>query len=254
MLEIEQIPILSDNYSYLITDQKTKTTACIDPSVSKPIIEVVEKKKIQLNFILNTHHHFDHVGGNIELKKKYGCKIVGNLNDKERIPGIDICLKDEEIFKLGNSECKVFDVSGHTVGHICYYFKKDNALFCGDTLFSLGCGRIFEGTPLQMSRSLLKIRSLPNQTKIFCGHEYTESNAKFAFHLEPDSFPLKEKIKDITKKRKANKPTVPSVLEDEKKLNPFLKFDNKQYLNKIGLESNAIEENFRIIRQMKDQF
>ncbi len=254
MIEINQIPILSDNYTYLIIDKVTRTCASVDPSISEPVISIIEKENLNLNYIFNTHHHWDHVGGNLELKKKYDCKIVGNLNDKDRIPGIDICLNDGESFKLGNSKCKIFEISGHTVGHIGYYFKDDNALFCGDTLFSLGCGRLFEGTPSQMTRSLLKIRSLPNETRIYCGHEYTKSNAMFALQLEPDSLLLKKKIEDINKKRESNQPTVPSILAEEKELNPFLKFDDKKFLKKIGLEDSSSEESFRIIRQMKDQF
>jgi len=254
MIEVRQISVLSDNYVYLITDDETQITACIDPSVSEKVIEVIEEEGLNLRFILNTHHHYDHVGGNVELKEKYNCEIIGNKNDKQRIPGIDIYLKDKDEFEIGNSRFKILEMSGHTVGHVGYYFKRDGILFCGDTLFSLGCGRLFEGSPLQMVESLSKIRSLPEDTKIFCGHEYTESNAEFAFHLNPNDKLLKEKMEEIKKKRSKLLPTVPSVLKEEKKLNPFLKFDDKDYLDLIGIEDVSNEENFKKIRILKDNF
>ena len=254
MLKIKQLPVLNDNYIYLIVDKKTQITACVDPALAEPVIEYLNKENLSLNFILNTHHHFDHVGANLELKKKYGCKIVGNKKDSDRIPGIDIKLNENDFFAIGQSKCKVIDVSGHTKGHIAFYFKEEDLIFCGDTLFSLGCGRLFEGTPAQMVKSLLKIRSLPNNTKIYCAHEYTLNNANFALSLDPKNLKLKEKIVEIKKKRSKNIPTVPCDLGEEKDLNPFLMFDNKKYLMRIGLQNSTKEENFRIIREMKDNF
>ena len=178
--------MLSDNYSYLIIDKKSKVSGCVDPSVFEEVQKVLEERKIRLNFILNTHHHSDHVGGNIELKRKHDCKIIGNFFDHDRIPGIDIKLKENDTFRIGESLFTVIETSGHTIGHICFYFNKQKILFSGDTVFSLGCGRVFEGTHEQMTNSILKIRSLPKETKIFCGHEYTESNANFARQLNPN--------------------------------------------------------------------
>ena len=180
MLTIKQIPVLSDNYIYLILDKINRTSACVDPAVAEPVVDILDKENVSLDYILNTHHHFDHVGANLELKKKYGCKIIGNEKDSDRIPGIDIMLNEGDVLKIGQSKCYVLDVSGHTKGHIAFYFKDENVIFCGDTLFSLGCGRLFEGTPGQMVKSLSKIRSLPNNTKIYCAHEYTLNNANFA--------------------------------------------------------------------------
>ncbi len=254
MLEIHQIPILSDNYVYLVIDKITRKSACIDPGVADPVNDLLEKLKINLDYILSTHHHNDHVGANLDLKKKHNCKIVGNFYDKERIPGIDIFLKDGDYFKLGESECKVLEVSGHTIGHIAYYFINENFLFCGDTLFSLGCGRLFEGTPEDMVKSLSKIRDLPDKTKIFCGHEYTLSNAMFVKKLEPKNKFLEIKIEEIKKKREENKPTIPSILGEEKKFNPFLKFDDNIFLEKIGIKNQSIVESLKILRQMKDEF
>ena len=254
MLNIIQIPVLIDNYIYLLIDKGTSKCACVDPALSQPVIDVLNKLNLSLDFILNTHHHNDHVGANLELKNKYNCQIVGNKNDKKRIPGIDILLQEDDNFQIGESKCKVIEVSGHTLGHICFYFKNNDAVFCGDTLFSLGCGRLFEGTPELMVKSLLKIRALPDITKVYCAHEYTLSNAKFAQSLEPNNKILREKINEIKKKRLLNKPTIPTVLSEEKKFNPFLKFDDEKFIKNIGLESISNEENFRVIRQMKDNF
>ena len=193
MLEIFQFPVLNDNYIYLIIDAKTGKTACIDPATHEPVIEKLEQLDKKLDFILNTHHHWDHVGANLKLQKKFKCEIVGNEKDKKRIPGISIFVNEGDKFKLGDSVSSVIDVSGHTLGHISYYFSKESLIFCGDTLFSLGCGRLFEGTPNVMVESLLKIRSLPNNTKIYCAHEYTLSNANFALSLEPENEKLKKK-------------------------------------------------------------
>ena len=254
MIDIIQIPSLSDNYSYIIIDKKTGITGCIDPSVAKDIVNVLQNRRLDLNFILNTHHHHDHVGGNQELKEIFNCKIIGSHDDQNRIPGIDIKLKDGEEFNIGESIFKVIDTPGHTIGHISFYFKDQNFLFCGDTIFSLGCGRLFEGSYEQMTESILKIRSLPDCTKIFCGHEYTESNAKFAEFLDSGDDLLKKKILNIKKDRLESKPTIPAILEEEKKLNPFMKFDNQEYLDSIKIENISNSENFKKIRIMKDNF
>ena len=178
-MNVEIIKCLKDNYSYLVIDEKNQSACVIDPSEAPPIIEYLEKNNIKLDFILNTHHHYDHVGGNKELKEKYGAKVLGFFEDKERIPEIDILLKDNEIWKNDNFEAKIIHIPGHTSGHICYYFKNEKIAFTGDTLFSLGCGRIFEGTYEQMFSSLNKIKTMPLDTKIYCGHEYTLNNSKF---------------------------------------------------------------------------
>ena len=254
MIEVFQISALNDNYIYIIIDKKTGKSACVDPSVSEPVLSFLEKKNLGLDFILNTHHHYDHVGGNLELKKQTNCKIVGNVKDKHRIPGIDIFVNNNEVFKIGASEALVFDIPGHTIGHICYFFSKDLSLFCGDTLFSLGCGRMFEGNAKQMSDSLKKIRALPDKTLIYCGHEYTESNASFALNLEPENIGLKKKVEEIKSLRQKSKPTVPSLLIEEKRYNPFLRFDDLDYLSIIGMTDLSYLEAFEKIRKMKDNF
>ena len=192
-MEVEIISCLKDNYSYLVIDKGNNSACVIDPSESEPIIEIIEKKKVNLKFILNTHHHYDHVGGNEILKKKFGAKIIAFKDDKNRIPFVDILLEDNEIWKNLNFEFKVFHIPGHTSGHICFYFYKDNIVFSGDTLFSLGCGRIFEGTYEQMFESLNKLKKLPLDTKIYCGHEYTLKNSMFCKKYEENNKDLKKK-------------------------------------------------------------
>ena len=170
-MQVIPISCLSDNYAYILHDEETRLVGVVDPSESSPIINFLQKKNLKLNYILNTHHHFDHIGGNIELKKKYGAKVVGFEGDKHRIPGIDITLKNNEKWTFGNSKIKILHIPGHTLGHICFFFENEKIAFTGDTLFSLGCGRIFEGDYKQMFSSLNKIKSLPKDTKIYCGHE-----------------------------------------------------------------------------------
>ena len=232
-MKIQVIPCLQDNYAYIIIDEANKTACVIDPSESEPVINFLEKNNIELKFILNTHHHYDHVGGNQELKEKYEAKIIGFKGDKDRIPGIDFLVNDQENWKQGNFEAKIIHIPGHTLGHICFYFYKENSAFTGDTLFSLGCGRIFEGTYLQMYNSLKKLKMLPENTKIFCGHEYTAQNSKFCIMHDKDNQNLKDKINENDKKLKKGLPTVPSTIKDELECNIFLKSDNLEIFSKL---------------------
>ena len=239
-MKIQVIPCLQDNYAYLIIDEKNSTACVIDPSESEPVINFLEKHKIRLKFILNTHHHYDHVGGNQELKEKYTAKVIGYKGDKDRIPGIDFLINDQENWKQGNFEAKIIHIPGHTLGHICFYFYKENSVFTGDTLFSLGCGRIFEGTYSQMYNSLKKLKMLPENTKIFCGHEYTKQNSEFCIMHDKDNQNLKNKINENDIKLKKGLPTIPSTIKDELECNIFLKSDNL--------------ENFSKLRDLKDNF
>ena len=216
-MKINIIPCLSDNYAYIINDEKTNTVGVVDPSESLPIINFLKKENLKPNYILNTHHHYDHIGGNIELKKMYNVKIVGFINDRHRIPGIDIMLKDNEKWVFGNSRVNVMHIPGHTLGHICFYFEKEKIIFTGDTLFSLGCGRIFEGTHKQMLKSLEKIKNLPKETKIYCGHEYTYKNAEFCMKYDKDNISLQKKFERVKKLRSQNLPTIPTNIEEELK-------------------------------------
>jgi hydroxyacylglutathione hydrolase len=232
-MRIEIISCLQDNYSYLIIDETNNNACVVDPGEAKPIINFLENKDLKLKYILNTHHHFDHIGGNKELKKKYKSIVIGYKNDAHRIPEIDILVEDGQIWKKDNFETKIFHIPGHTSGHICFHFYKDNFLFTGDTLFSLGCGRLFEGTYKDMFDSLNKIKSLPENTNIYCGHEYTLQNSKFCIKYDPDNLALKNKIDDIEKKLKNNLPTVPSILKDEINCNIFLKAKDLKSFSKL---------------------
>ena len=232
-MRIEIISCLQDNYSYLIIDETNNNACVVDPSEAKPIINFLENKDLKLKYILNTHHHYDHIGGNKELKKKYKSIVIGYKNDAHRIPEIDILVEDGQIWKKDNFEAKIFHIPGHTSGHICFHFYNDNFLFTGDTLFSLGCGRLFEGTYKDMFDSLNKIKSLPENTSIFCGHEYTLQNSKFCIKYDPDNLALKNKIDDIEKKLKNNLPTVPSTLKDEINCNIFLKAKDLESFSKL---------------------
>jgi hydroxyacylglutathione hydrolase len=229
---VEIIPCLQDNYSYLIIDENNN--ACvIDPSEAKPVIDLVERKKINLKYILNTHHHYDHIGGNEELKKKYNSIVVGYKDDAERIPGINVLVENNQVWKNDNFEAKIIHIPGHTTGHISFHFFNEKLIFTGDTLFSLGCGKIFEGTYQEMFESLNKIKSLPADTKIYCGHEYTLQNSKFCIKHDPENTNLQNKILEITKKHEKAQPTIPSTLKDEIECNIFLRAKNVESFSKL---------------------
>jgi hydroxyacylglutathione hydrolase len=232
-MKIQTIPCLQDNYSYLIIDEESNIACVVDPSEADPIIEYLENSQIKLKFILNTHHHYDHVGGNQKLKEKYGASVVGYKGDKERIPGIDILVNDKETWIHKNFEAKIIHIPGHTLGHICFYFYKDESVFTGDTLFSLGCGKIFEGTYTQMFDSLMKLKVLPKNTKVFCGHEYTLQNSKFCIAHDENNENLKTKINDIKIKLKSGLSTIPSTIKDEIECNIFLRSNNVETFSKL---------------------
>ncbi len=253
-MQINTILCLKDNYAYVIYDNDSKTVGVVDPSEAKPIISYLEKENLKLNYILNTHHHFDHIGGNVELKKMYNAKVVGFAGDKHRIPGIDISIKDSEQWNFGNSTIKILHIPGHTSGHICFFFEKEKIAFTGDTLFSLGCGRIFEGDHKQMLASLNKIKKLPKDTKIYCGHEYTYKNAEFCMKHDESNVDLKKKFERIKKLRSENLPTVPSSLEDELKSNIFLRCDKNDLKIKLNMKNQEDFKVFKKVRDLKDSF
>ena len=253
-MEITPIPCLSDNYAYIINDRNSKTIGVVDPSEAKPIISFLKKTNLKLDYVLNTHHHFDHIGGNIELKKTYDSKIVGFLGDKHRIPGIDITLKNNDQWNFGNSTVKILHIPGHTLGHICFFFEKEKIAFTGDTLFSLGCGRIFEGTHKQMLESLNKIKKLPKDTKIYCGHEYTYKNAEFCTKYDANNIDLKKKFDQIKKLRSNNLPTIPTSLEDELNSNIFLRCDQNDLKIKLNMKNEEDFKVFKKVRDLKDSF
>ncbi len=232
-MKIEIIKCLKDNFSYLIIDEIKQIACVIDPSEAKPIINYLENNKLNLKYILNTHHHYDHVGGNIELKKKYNSNIIGFTGDKDRIPEVDILVNDNQIWKKDNFEAKIYHIPGHTKGHIAFHFFKEKIIFTGDTLFSLGCGRIFEGTYEQMFSSLSKLKKLPIDTQIYFGHEYTLQNSDFCLFYDSKNLRLIHKIKEIKEKLKNNLPTVPTNLSDEIECNVFLKAKDVKSFSKL---------------------
>jgi len=253
-MEITPIPCLTDNYAYIIHDNNSKIVGVVDPSEALPIINFLKKKKLKLNYILNTHHHFDHIGGNAELKKLYNAKVVGFSGDTHRIPGIDIALKDDDKFNFGNSIIKVLHIPGHTLGHVCFFFEKEKIAFTGDTLFSLGCGKIFEGDHKQMLSSLNKIKKLPKETKIYCGHEYTYKNAEFCIKHDNKNINLIKYFKKIKELRSNNLPTVPSILEDELKSNIFLRCDQNDLKTNLNMKNEEDFKVFQTVRDLKDTF
>ncbi|KAL3780187.1 hypothetical protein HJC23_013995 [Cyclotella cryptica] len=252
--EVVQFPCLADNYGYLIHDQTTGETAAIDTPCAASYRRELDKRGWKLTLILNTHKHHDHVGGNLELKTE-GVTVYGPACDGN-IPGMDVSLKEEDVVRFGNTNAKVIDVGGHTIGHIAFYFPAEKTAFVGDSLFSLGCGRMFEGSKQQFWSSLQKLRNLPDDTLLYCAHEYTESNAKFAMSVEPGNVDLMKRVETIKARRARGEPTVPSMVGDEKLTNPFLRGDLSAEIRKnVGASvSDSNADVFGKIRREKDNF
>jgi hydroxyacylglutathione hydrolase len=249
-MNIEIISCLDDNYSYLIHEEKTNTVAIIDPSEFDPCDELIKKKYKKLDYILNTHHHYDHVGGNKMLKTKYNSTVLGFDGDKDRIPCIDKFLKDNQNFKIGNLNILVIFIPGHTKGHVAFYLEKEKIVFTGDTLFSLGCGKIFEGTYKQMFNSLNKLKNLPAATKVYSGHEYTKKNLDFCLTYDPNNEFLKKKAEWIN----SNNITMPSSIGEELKTNIFLRCEEQSIKDALNLKNSSDQEIFVKLRDLKDNF
>jgi hydroxyacylglutathione hydrolase len=251
--EIRTFTCLSDNFGYLIHDAATKATASIDAPEAAAVIKALEREGWTLTDILITHHHHDHVGGTAELKQKYGCRVVGPHDKTTKIANVDLRVGNADVVKVGSLLARVLETPGHTLDHISYVFDNDKALFAADTLFSIGCGRVFEGTHPMMWDSLLKLRALPDDFRLYCGHEYTASNVKFALTVDSDNPALKARAEQVTRLRADNKPTIPSLLGEEKKANVFLRADDPQVAAKLHMKGASAADVFGELRERKNK-
>jgi hydroxyacylglutathione hydrolase len=251
--EIRTFTCLSDNFGYLIHDAATKATASIDAPEAAAIIKALEREGWTLTDVLITHHHHDHVGGVAELKQKYGCRVVGPYDKTTKIASVDLRVGNSDVVKVGNLLARVLETPGHTLDHISYVFDNEKALFAADTLFSIGCGRVFEGNHPMMWDSLQKLRALPDDFKLYCGHEYTASNVKFALTVDADNPALKARAEQVTRLRAENKPTIPSLLGEEKKANVFLRADDPQVAAKLHMKGASAAEVFGELRERKNK-
>jgi hydroxyacylglutathione hydrolase len=254
MLEIHQIPVLKDNYVYLIHEPEMKATAVVDPAEAGPVLAALAEKGWTLTHVLNTHHHWDHVGANLSLKQKTACQVFGAERDRDNIPGLDVGLREGDGVDLGRARAQVLEVPGHTRGHIAFWFRGDRALFCGDTLFAMGCGRLLGGTAEQMWNSLDRIRALPGDTRIYCAHEYTQANGRFALTVEPGNPVLAERVERVNEARRQGRATVPSILAEELATNPFLRPESLEIQRTVGLEGSGPLQVFAEVRRRKDAF
>jgi hydroxyacylglutathione hydrolase len=252
LLDVELIPIFSDNYVYRLSPRGGGPVAIVDPGLASPVLERLAATDDSVEWILITHHHPDHVGGLAELEQATGARVCGPAGEQDRIPGIDRPLREGDRITVAGDEAVVIETPGHTAGHISYWFEASRALFCADTLFALGCGRLFEGTPATMWSSLEKLLRLPDDARVYCGHEYTQSNARFALTIDPDNEALRRRAAEIDALRAAGKPTIPSTLGLERATNPFLRPHDAAIRARLGMSSASDAEVFGEIRRRKD--
>ncbi len=253
-IDIHQFPCLSDNYGFLIRDRAEGAVATIDTPDPDAINAALDEKGWRLTHILNTHWHADHAGGNLALKEKWGCRIIGPAGEAAKIPGIDRRVGEDDVVELGATTATVRDTPGHTSGHIIYHFADDGAAFVGDTIFAMGCGRLFEGTPDQMWTSLSKIAAMPPETKLYCAHEYTQANAAFALSVDPHNEDLRRRAEEVDRLRAAGEPTVPTNVAIELKTNPFLRAEDSGLQAAIDMSGADAVSVFAETRRRKDQF
>jgi hydroxyacylglutathione hydrolase len=251
--QIHLFPCLQDNFGVLLHDSGSGATAAIDAPEAAAVEAALKATGWRLGDILVTHHHADHTGGIAELKQKYSCRVVAPLGEAARIPMVDATVRENDKVKVGSLEARVFETPGHTAGHISYFFPADKVAFVGDTLFSIGCGRVIEGTPEMMWQSLLKLRGLPDDTRIYCGHEYTKANIRFAKTIEPSNAALNAREAEVDKLLAAHKPTIPSTIGEEKAANPFLRADVPEVAKALGLADSPAWKVFAEIRERKNR-
>lgn len=253
-MHIQLVPAFSDNYIYLLDDPASGVVGVVDPGDGEVVADALDRQGKRLTHIFATHHHADHVGGTRLLVERYGATVIGARHDAGRIPEIGTMVEDGDSFEFGAGTVRVIDTPGHTVGHIAFWFAADDALFCGDTLFALGCGRLFEGTARQMWDSLSRLRALPEETRVFCGHEYTLSNARFAVHVDPENAALAARAEAVRLTRERGEPTIPSTLAEERATNPFLRADAPALQARLGMAGADPMEVFAELRRRKDTF
>ncbi|HRY06665.1 MAG TPA: hydroxyacylglutathione hydrolase [Hyphomicrobiaceae bacterium] len=252
-LDIHLFPCLDDNYGVLIHDPSSGATASIDAPDADDVRAALAQKGWKLTHILTTHHHHDHTGGNVELKAESGCMIIGPKGEAAKVPGIDQAVGEGDKFKLGGFEVNVIETPGHTLGHVTYHIPAANVAFAGDTLFALGCGRIFEGTPEMMFNALQKLAALPGDTVVYCGHEYTAANARFALTIEPGNQALQQRMKEIEALRAAGQPTVPTTIAAELSTNPFLRAHVPAIQRQLDMVGAPTWQVFAEIRERKNR-
>lgn len=253
-MEIRLVPILENNYVFLLRDSSGTAVAAVDPGEAEPVGAALDELGWHLTHIFNTHHHADHTGGNRELARRFGARVIGAHADRNRIPAITADVDDGDALVFGADRALVMATPGHTSGHIAFEFPESKALFCGDTLFVLGCGRMFEGTAAQMWASLYRLRTLPDATRVYCAHEYAESNARFALSVNPGNAALQAQAAEIARLRAEGKPTVPSTIGRELRANPFLRADQPDLQEAIGMRGSGAVEVFAELRRRKDVF
>jgi hydroxyacylglutathione hydrolase len=253
-LDIEQFLCLSDNYGVLLHDPDTRATASIDAPCAETILKRLEAKGWTLTHLLATHHHGDHTRGNLRLKEATGCKVIGPAGEADRIPGIDRGVSEGDTVEFGSFEIRVLDTPGHTLGHIAYWIPEASVAFVGDTLFPMGTGRLFEGDAEMMWKSLKKLMGLPRETVIYCGHEYTATNARFALTIDPGNETLKQRRNEVDALRADDQPTLPTRLDLELATNPFLRADDAAIRRGLGMESAPDWKVFAEIRERKNKF